>query len=250
MSFVLSIFSFFLIFHFSIGLCPVGSIEGIDPTVCYIFHGAPTDFTSAQAQCVQDGGNLASIPNAFINSFVSKTVMNLLADSNNPTWIGGTTSGSGQPANGYCITITPWMISSNWWTKECKTKLPYVCEVPALEDSCQACLSSTKSSVNQAFLLNHTSSYQAAWIGLRDYTSNFSLPYWKWTDGTKMSYTNWYPGEPVTYGVKDFGPCGSMVSSGSPYNNGNSYWDNGNGDCFSQRNFICKQKPVSSGCLL
>uniref|UniRef100_A0A914CZE6 C-type lectin domain-containing protein n=1 Tax=Acrobeloides nanus TaxID=290746 RepID=A0A914CZE6_9BILA len=88
MALLFRLFFLFLQFGLFFAVCPIGTIRGVDPSNCYKFHGTPADFDSAHIQCVLDGGNLASIFSAFINDFISRTVLISLSEST-MTWIGG-----------------------------------------------------------------------------------------------------------------------------------------------------------------
>uniref|UniRef100_A0A914DKZ0 C-type lectin domain-containing protein n=1 Tax=Acrobeloides nanus TaxID=290746 RepID=A0A914DKZ0_9BILA len=315
----LSIFFILLNLNFISTICPKGTIEGFDPKICYKFFGAPTDFLSANITCQIIGGNLASINSAFINEFISQTLKDSLADPTIKTWIGGTKIGStwtwidgnpfsyknwakGQPSSGNCASIDPSQSVSNWYSNDCQTNMPYICEVSAAEDPCSVCPTTTSCPVSvcptvspipvcrhgysyfsqwnscykyvnaplnfeaaenycineggyltsihspdeQEYIdtLSHQygdGPYQAPWIGLRDTGNDLSLPFWFWTDNTETTYSNWYPGYP-TNGGGDSG-CGDMITSGSPWNNGKSYWENDN-NCDQTRPFICKQAPI------
>ena len=61
-----------------------------------------------------------------------------------------------------------------------------------------------------------------AWIGYYStYPQNPSYAqFWEWTDRTPSIYSLWTSGSPNNVSI-----CAHMRSSGSPYNNGNPYWD-------------------------
>jgi hypothetical protein len=70
---LISFLFIFLTFHANLvyTICPKGTIQGIDTKNCYKFYGTPNDFWSASANCQLNNGNLASVTNAFVNSFIS-----------------------------------------------------------------------------------------------------------------------------------------------------------------------------------
>lgn len=79
-----------------------------------------------------------------------ETVLTSLSDST-MTWIGGkrnetgwtwtdgkpfsyTNWAKGQPSSGNCTSIDP--SQSNWYSSNCQSLMPYICEIPAEADSC------------------------------------------------------------------------------------------------------------------
>jgi hypothetical protein len=93
--------------------------------------------------------------------------------------------------------------------------------------------------------MHEISSYSAVWIGF--YTTkpqNPTLPnFWTWIDGTPAIFTDWVTNAPYNLSTN----CVYMYSSGSPYNDGRTFWSNSictNCTCSAAIPYICKQFPI------
>lgn len=86
----------YVLIHFSVGFgltfarCPVGAIQGLDPSICYLYHTEPSSWYDAEETCVQSNGHIASVPNAFVNSFISRSWYHAPEDY----WLGATAGNS------------------------------------------------------------------------------------------------------------------------------------------------------------
>uniref|UniRef100_A0A914CHR9 C-type lectin domain-containing protein n=1 Tax=Acrobeloides nanus TaxID=290746 RepID=A0A914CHR9_9BILA len=67
-------------------------------------------------------------------------------------WLGGTKNGSSwtwtdgnpfsfisQPSSGNCLAISPSQTTSNWYSRNCSTNLPYLREIPAEVETFSSC---------------------------------------------------------------------------------------------------------------
>lgn len=74
--------------------CPIGAIQGLDPNTCYFYRTEPSSWYDAEEECVQLNGHLASVSNAFVNSFISRSWYH--APEN--YWLGATVGNSSSEA--------------------------------------------------------------------------------------------------------------------------------------------------------
>lgn len=72
--------------------CPAGSIVGLRPDECYLSRPAAS-WIDAEEDCVVAGGHLASVHDAFTNSFLRK-LPKYNASNNTGLWIGGSVGGT------------------------------------------------------------------------------------------------------------------------------------------------------------
>ena len=82
-------FVFFLLLHTVLSDCPSGSVQSLNGN-CYQLVFTPRTWYQAESDCVANGGHLASITNAFTNSYLLQ-----LGDkffNSNDYWIGGTSN--------------------------------------------------------------------------------------------------------------------------------------------------------------
>lgn len=61
-------------FNFIKGTCPIGYTASPDPTTCYQFNANAASFDGAQSTCAFENGNLASVHNGFISSFLASNL--------------------------------------------------------------------------------------------------------------------------------------------------------------------------------
>uniref|UniRef100_A0A914Y2A9 C-type lectin domain-containing protein n=1 Tax=Panagrolaimus superbus TaxID=310955 RepID=A0A914Y2A9_9BILA len=130
-------------------LCPNGSVPW--HTDCYFFqHNNTAIFPDADSACIDLGGHLASVHNAFTNAFLTKNVPNMFHGSSvsdfwigytnvmnwkDWTWMDGSNSdytdwAPGQQSNftnGNCAAVR--LIDGSWKADDCFKRKPYVCKV-------------------------------------------------------------------------------------------------------------------------
>jgi hypothetical protein len=75
------------ILYLTFAYCPTGSIQGNDPTECYLIFSFPTNWVAAEEICVNNGGHLASVANVFQNAFLQNETKTLLYNADS-VWIG------------------------------------------------------------------------------------------------------------------------------------------------------------------
>uniref|UniRef100_A0A914DLI6 C-type lectin domain-containing protein n=1 Tax=Acrobeloides nanus TaxID=290746 RepID=A0A914DLI6_9BILA len=127
--------------------CPPNST--VSPSgVCYALYNNSLDWFHAEAACIKEGGNLANIPDAFTNSFISSYAKSILGFQN--YWVGGLADSSGnysywewidyksfkytnwapgQPVYttpDYCLIQNP--ADGQWSAVTCDHREPYMCE--------------------------------------------------------------------------------------------------------------------------
>lgn len=78
---------FSALFGFTRARCPLGAIQGLDLSQCYLYRTEPSSWYDAEETCVQLNGHLASVSNAFVNSFISRSWYHAPEDY----WLGVTT---------------------------------------------------------------------------------------------------------------------------------------------------------------
>ncbi|XP_033987829.1 galactose-specific lectin nattectin-like [Trematomus bernacchii] len=66
--------------------CPSGWTPFEDH--CYMYKHAAKTWADAEVDCIALGGNLASIPNKAVYTFI-RQIVNTVTNANNPAWIGG-----------------------------------------------------------------------------------------------------------------------------------------------------------------
>uniref|UniRef100_A0A914C2M3 C-type lectin domain-containing protein n=1 Tax=Acrobeloides nanus TaxID=290746 RepID=A0A914C2M3_9BILA len=141
----------FSLINISVGICPSGFIQGVDPRECYKIVTKASTWFAARADCESQGnqGVLVSIPNALRNSFVQDQLQAVFYKFNE-TWLGadtilnGGTWGwldstpfnytnwdQGQPSSNTSMCATMGS-SGKWYSRDCiHQSLPYVCKVNA-----------------------------------------------------------------------------------------------------------------------
>lgn len=81
------LFPCFSAIFFSSLACPEGSIQGMESNICYYLINNNLTWLSAESDCIQKGGHLASIDGVFVNSYLRGIAE---ADGLTTYWIGGT----------------------------------------------------------------------------------------------------------------------------------------------------------------
>uniref|UniRef100_A0A098LYA6 C-type lectin n=1 Tax=Opheodrys aestivus TaxID=186591 RepID=A0A098LYA6_9SAUR len=103
-------------------------------------------------------------------------------------------------------------------------------------------LASIHSKPEAAFLVqlvSHGASPRSSvWIGLNDPQKKRT---WQWSDGSKLGYKSWMPGEPNNHANKEY--C-VVLSAWARYVGWNDQ------DCGSRHNFVCKFQPKTEGNVL
>ncbi|KAJ4934838.1 hypothetical protein JOQ06_007619, partial [Pogonophryne albipinna] len=72
--------------HVPCKTCPSGWTPFEDH--CYMYKHAANTWADAEVDCIALGGNLASIPNQGVYTFIRK-IVNTATNANNQTWLGG-----------------------------------------------------------------------------------------------------------------------------------------------------------------
>jgi hypothetical protein len=137
--------------------CPDGSISSyIDKSLCYSFQAKAMNFMAAEGICEGIGGKLASIHNAFENSFVNEQATEIFTDStSDDLWGGATTllaSGQWSWIDGTLFDFTDWdtkqpqnvsdyncaaitLKDGRWISDNCNKLKPFVCLVKVLSQN-------------------------------------------------------------------------------------------------------------------
>uniref|UniRef100_A0A914CMZ8 C-type lectin domain-containing protein n=1 Tax=Acrobeloides nanus TaxID=290746 RepID=A0A914CMZ8_9BILA len=148
-------FIFYILFLISniFADCPSGTLSGPNKAYCYSVFNKPTDWNSAQANCISIGGYLARVDSAFTNEFFSKTAQ---ANFTVPGrfWLGGAViNGSIGWSDGYNANYSNWakgqpviangvdaivmhLPNGLWYNENRLGKNPYICEVPIASSPC------------------------------------------------------------------------------------------------------------------
>ncbi|KAH7697329.1 lipoproteinLp(a)-like protein, partial [Aphelenchoides avenae] len=133
--------------------CPDDAIPGLldqGTSPCYLFEDYPTQYVTAEQRCRVNGGHLASIHDAFTNTFIAQVGdeafgilkvrnfwigANRLVKGKSWTWIDGsplnyTHWAEGEPKSGrsQCASIA--LRHGQWKAESCLEKKRYVCEIP------------------------------------------------------------------------------------------------------------------------
>ncbi|KAI6189453.1 Macrophage mannose receptor 1-like isoform X1 [Aphelenchoides bicaudatus] len=132
--------------------CPEGSMPGFpdDFTAdCYLYERFPTQFVTAERLCRQRGGNLVSIFDTFVNTFVAQGGVEAFSIMERKSfWIGGhnlhdddtwqwvddkpwkyTKWDDGQPANSSNHCVAMHLDEGVWKVEDCFVRKPYVCAI-------------------------------------------------------------------------------------------------------------------------
>lgn len=59
-------------FHTAFAKCPLGTIQGVSDSDCYIYRSKPKLWFAADEDCMQRGGHLASVSGSLVNSFLTR----------------------------------------------------------------------------------------------------------------------------------------------------------------------------------
>lgn len=91
--------------------CPAGALQGLGDDDCYtVVLGTTSDKTwkNAAADCIKNGGHLASIPSALANTLIRRSFVDKLAVSD--YWVGGSSDAKGAWtwSDGTNFTYTNW----------------------------------------------------------------------------------------------------------------------------------------------
>jgi hypothetical protein len=149
--------------------CPAGTIQYpfVPPSKCYSFNTAKATFDTAEQSCNKAGGNLASIHDAFTNSFLKEEATLLFRDSatadfwigakrlnNNTNWFWTDNSKfdfsdwqNSDIGKNYGVMST---INGLWNTADSTVSKPYVCETdaPLISTTTAKPISTTKAASN------------------------------------------------------------------------------------------------------
>jgi hypothetical protein len=139
--------------------CPPGSFVGLEPSECYTVPPQKRSWVDAEVVCMEAKGNLVSIADATINSFVHNMTEYLYTDFwaggndfNNETWqwSDGTPFyyTNWQKDNGTtmlqsCLAIEP--LTGKWAKQLCDDEKPFLCKIPSIPQEhptsapCPAC---------------------------------------------------------------------------------------------------------------
>ncbi|KAK6053094.1 lectin C-type domain protein [Cooperia oncophora] len=113
--------------------CPSGGVFNAQFNKCYIFATTPAPYTLAEQDCINLGGHLTSISNAFENDIISDNTKSALVSTNSTDfWIGATdlvlsgkwawTDGTNFLYTNWARATTDWeglrIISSERWTMD------------------------------------------------------------------------------------------------------------------------------------
>jgi C-type mannose receptor len=140
---------FFILFFFpfsSAAICPQNGIKW--QSKCYIFATNLSAFITAEIDCVNSGGHLASIHDGFTNAFVAQeSMLQFHGNTTSDVWIGATTfmnPGNWSWTDGTNFTFSQWNNSSMpldqrcgalstlngmWNSVDCYKEKPYVCAI-------------------------------------------------------------------------------------------------------------------------
>lgn len=120
---LLSFGTVFLAFKLACG-CPAGSIVGLRPHECYLSRPGAS-WTDAEEDCVVAGGHLASVHDAFTNSFLRK-LPKYGASNVSGFWIGGSFGGTSKDrwswTDGSPFDFVDW---AKGWTCVCAAQKTY-----------------------------------------------------------------------------------------------------------------------------
>jgi hypothetical protein len=136
--------------------CPPGSFVGLEPSDCYTLPPQKRSWVDAEVECLEAKGNLVSIADATVNTFIHNMTEYLYTDFwaggndfNNETWqwSDGTPFSytDWQKDNGTtmlqsCLSIKP--LSGEWAKQLCDDEKPFMCKIPSEHPTsapCPAC---------------------------------------------------------------------------------------------------------------
>uniref|UniRef100_A0A914CG71 C-type lectin domain-containing protein n=1 Tax=Acrobeloides nanus TaxID=290746 RepID=A0A914CG71_9BILA len=137
--------------------CPVGTVEGLTPDICYFFSVKKANWSDAETECISYSGHLASVGSAFENNFLQTqakkafsndvtyylggSYINFIDDPNNITqwaWIDGAPfnyqnfAPGQQPKENDTGAFYVDIQSGQWYSdfNSTETLRQYVCRVP------------------------------------------------------------------------------------------------------------------------
>uniref|UniRef100_A0A914EG88 C-type lectin domain-containing protein n=1 Tax=Acrobeloides nanus TaxID=290746 RepID=A0A914EG88_9BILA len=226
-------------------------------TLCYSVYLKADTYGSATNKCITSGGQLASVKDAFTNSFLTTTMQNMLSDPTVHMWLGGnriisnwhwsdgspfnyTNWAAGQPSNGDCLSLQP--SSGKWFSDLCQNAQPYICEFDA-ELDCQpqkifACDSGWTffNSTNACYKTFHNLTWHAAQKAClangshlasihSDDENSFIIEYT--TTGLLLNVSQFYVIDDLWIGLYDAGNNNYQWTDGTPLNY--TKWASGDG---------------------
>lgn len=129
--------------------CPSGSVFNAQFNKCYVFTTTPTPYALAEQTCINHGGHLVSVANAFENDVISDNAKVALASTNSTDfWIGANdllTAAKWSWTDGTNFVYTNWMAGQpqtgkdcgssrlsdgRWMANDCLFDKAYTCSVP------------------------------------------------------------------------------------------------------------------------
>uniref|UniRef100_A0A914ENF6 C-type lectin domain-containing protein n=1 Tax=Acrobeloides nanus TaxID=290746 RepID=A0A914ENF6_9BILA len=129
--------------------CPSNMLSGLSDDPCYQLVTTPAPFLTAEYNCAQMGGHLASVGNAFLKACLNQNAQFLNYDS---YWLGGSSnvfvSGNWVWTDGENFTYNNWapgqpnkdnssygiaanLQSGKWYSVSTTVSKPFICEVPS-----------------------------------------------------------------------------------------------------------------------
>uniref|UniRef100_A0A7I5EBT5 C-type lectin domain-containing protein n=1 Tax=Haemonchus contortus TaxID=6289 RepID=A0A7I5EBT5_HAECO len=129
--------------------CPSGGVFNAQFNKCYVFSTTPAPYALAEQDCINQGGHLVSIVNAFENDIVSDNTKSALVSTNSTDfWIGANdlvTAGKWAWTDGTNFLYTNWapgqpqagkdcassrLSDGRWMANDCQLEKAYTCSVP------------------------------------------------------------------------------------------------------------------------
>lgn len=92
-------------------VCPNGTITDPNSNNCYKFVSDNTSFNNSEEYCTGIGGHLASVSDAFSNTFIANQAQKFFGNTDTYLWLGGTASlnpGKWSWTDGTNFTYTNW----------------------------------------------------------------------------------------------------------------------------------------------
>lgn len=71
--------------------CPLNMLSGLSDDPCYQLVTTPAPFLTAEYNCAQMGGHLASVGNAFLNSYLNQNAQQQFSNYDS-YWLGGSSN--------------------------------------------------------------------------------------------------------------------------------------------------------------
>uniref|UniRef100_A0A914D9S1 C-type lectin domain-containing protein n=1 Tax=Acrobeloides nanus TaxID=290746 RepID=A0A914D9S1_9BILA len=131
--------------------CPSNMLSGLSDDPCYQLVTTPAPFLMAEYNCAQMGGHLASVGNAFLNTYLNQNVQQKFLNYDS-YWLGGSSnvfvSGNWVWTDGENFTYSNWaagqpnqnngsygiaanLQSGKWYSVSTTASKPFICEVPS-----------------------------------------------------------------------------------------------------------------------